>query len=181
MLPPPEILSIDNFIFCVYNFNFNIYLNPSCLNDSSIRKPYPTPPPEGCFSPCETTPCSVGLSRPRIVIGSAAEGSLLIPALIRLHEAPYPPMHGKDRLPVSVHTHTSFDRQRKRFLVCARNDTWGGDRLTSSFIPPAILTSRNYFLKSNVRLSRPLVSSSRAQPRDLCCCRFLDSFSNPFA
>ena len=105
----------------------------------------------------------------------------LIPALIRLHEAPYPPMHGKDRLPVSVHTHTSFDRQRKRFLVGARNDTWGGDRLTSSFIPPAILTSRNYFLKSNVRLSRPLVSSSRAQPRDLCCCRFLDSFANPFA
>ena len=93
----------------------------------------------------------------------------LIPALIRLHEAPYPPMHGKDRLPVSVHTHTSFDRQRKRFLACARNDTWGGDRLTSSFIPPAILTSRNYFLKSNVRLSRPLVSSSRAQPRDLYC------------
>ena len=28
------------------------------------------------------------------------------------------------RLPVSVHTHTPIDRNRKRFLACARNDMW---------------------------------------------------------
>ena len=108
----------------------------------------------------------------------------LIPALIRLHEAPYPPMHGKDRLPVSVHTHTSFDRQRKRFLVCARNDTWGR-------IAPHSFSHRriDWYLSETLyptpspegcfspcetppcpcEAIPPLVSSSRAQSRDLCC------------
>ena len=45
-----------------------------------------------------------------------------IPSLIRLHEAPYPPMHGKNRLPISVPTHTPFHLKRKRFLAFARND-----------------------------------------------------------
>ena len=58
------------------------------------------------------------------------------PALLnRLHETPYPPMHGKNRLPVSVHTHTPFHRKRKRFLAFARNDTWRENHLTSFFIP----------------------------------------------
>ena len=54
--------------------------------------------------------------------GIFVAAALLFPLLIRLHEAPYPSNAWSIRLPVFVHTHTPFDRKRKRFLACARND-----------------------------------------------------------
>ena len=91
---------------------------------------YPTPSPEGCFSPCEPPLAHVRLSllsyrHPERSRGIFVATAILFPVLIRLHETPYPPMLGEDSLPVSVHTHTPFDRERKRFLAHARNDGTG--------------------------------------------------------
>ena len=82
----------------------------------------------------------VRLSLPRIVIPSVVEGSLLpqLPhqlcwSIYMKHRIPH---SWSIRLPVSVHTHTPFNRERKRFLAIARNDTREHDRLASSFTPP---------------------------------------------
>ena len=57
--------------------------------------------------------------RSRAIFVAAA---LLFPLLIRLHEAPYPTFM---EYQASVRTHTPFQRERKRFLACARNDGTG--------------------------------------------------------
>ena len=57
--------------------------------------------------------------------GIFVAAALLFPLLIRLHEAPYPSNAWSIRLPASVRTHTPFQRERKRFLACARNDGTG--------------------------------------------------------
>ena len=57
--------------------------------------------------------------------GIFVAAALLFSLLIRLHEAPYPSNAWSIRLPVFVHTHTPFNRKRKRFLACARNDGTG--------------------------------------------------------
>ena len=57
----------------------------------------------------------------------------MFPALIRLYETPYPTF--VIRLPISVHTHTPFDRKRKRFLSFARNDDTGKRYSRSTSFP----------------------------------------------
>ena len=54
--------------------------------------------------------------------GIFVAAALLFPLLIRLHEAPYPTFM---EYQASVRTHTPFQRERKRFLACARNDGTG--------------------------------------------------------
>ena len=65
---------------------------------------YPTPPPEGCFSSRETSPCpceTIHLSyrHPERSRGIFVAASFVIHTLIRLHEAPYPPLHGETGYP----------------------------------------------------------------------------------
>ena len=62
----------------------------------------------------------------------------LIPALIRLHETPYPSMQGKDRLPASVRTHIHRFTANEKDFSLALEMTHGEDSRPSSWLSSAM-------------------------------------------
>ena len=68
--------------------------------------------------------------------GIFVAAAFLIPALIRLHETPYPPMHGKNRLPVFTRIHR-LTANEKDFSLSLEM-THGEDSRPSSWLSSAM-------------------------------------------
>ena len=79
---------------------------------------YPTPPPEGCFSSRETSPCPcetilLSYRHPERSRGIFVAASFVIHTLIRLHEAPYPPCMGKQASRFRSRVYIVFPQTKK--------------------------------------------------------------------